>query len=79
MLKIEIDGYKSLCSLELNGKGVDLLAEMHAAIGVFAKSILEKHIKVGGEKEVAMKMAEGFATAVRDAYKEVMEAKTNAD
>lgn len=79
MLKIEVDGDKGTCGLELCGRGVNLIAEMHAAIGAFAKSILEKHIKVGGEREVAMKMAEGFATAVRDAYKEVMEAKKNAD
>ena len=79
MLKIEVDGDKGTCGRELCGRGVDLIAEMHAAIGCFARSIMEKRIKDGGERDVAMKMEEGFATAVRDAYKEVMEAKTNAD
>ena len=79
MLKFEVDGDKGTCGLELCGRGVDLIAEMHAAIECFARSIMEKHIKDGGEKAVAMKMAEGFATAVRDAYKQVMEAKKNAD
>lgn len=78
MLKIEVDGDKNECLLELNGRSIMLIAEMHAAIMSFARTMIQNAVN-GGEKEVAMKMAEGFATAVRDAYKQVMEAKTNAD
>lgn len=79
MLKIEVDGGKGECGIELNGSSIGLLAEMHAAIKSFAETMIRNAVKNGGEKAVAMKMAEGFATAVRDAYKEVMEAKKNAD
>lgn len=78
MLKIEVDGDKNECLLELNGRSIRLIAEMHAAIMSFARTMIQNAVN-RGEKEVAMKMAEGFATAVRDAYKQVMEAKTNAD
>lgn len=79
MLKIDLDMDKNACSIRMSGMAADILAEMHIAVKCFAKSFLSNHVKEGGEKQVAMKMAEGFATAVRDAYKEVMEAKTNAD
>lgn len=79
MLKIDLDRDKSACSIQMSGMAADVLAEMHIAVECFAKSLLSNRVKEGGEKDVAMKMAEGFATAVRDAYKEVMEAKTNAD
>ena len=79
MLEIDIDSDKNACSIRMSGMAADILAEMHIAVECFAKSFLSNHVKEGGEKAVAMKIAEGFATAVRDAYKEVMEAKTNAD
>ena len=79
MLKIEADFEKHICSIELHGRSSDVLAEMHASIECFARSFLTKNVHDGGEKLVAMKMAEDFATAVRDAYKQVMEAKKNAD
>ena len=79
MLKIDLDRDKSACSIQMSGMATDVLAEMHIAVERFAKSFLSNHVKEGGERDVAMKMAEGFATAVRDAYKEVMEAKKNAD
>ena len=79
MLRIDLNRDKEACSIRMEGMATDVLAEMHIAVKCFAKSFLSNHVKAGGERDVAMKMAEGFATAVRDAYKEVMEAKTNAD
>lgn len=79
MLKIDLNRDKEACLIRMSGMAADILAEMHIAVECFAKSFLSNHVKAGGEREVAMKMAEGFATAVRDAYKEVMEAKKNAD
>lgn len=79
MLKIDLDRDKEACLIRMEGMAPNVLTEMHIAVRCFAKSFLSNHVKEGGERDVAMKMAEGFATAVRDAYKEVMEAKTNAD
>lgn len=79
MLKIDLNRDKEACLIRMEGMAPNVLTEMHIAVGCFAKSFLSNHVKEGGEREVAMKMAEGFATVVRDAYKEVMEAKTNAD
>lgn len=79
MLKIDLNRDKEACSIRMEGMATDVLAEMHIAVMCFAKSFLSNHVKAGGERDVAMKMAEGYATAVRDAYKEVMEAKKNAD
>lgn len=66
MLKIEVDGDEGLCKMELNGRSTRLIAEMHSAIQLFSATIISCAAKNGCERDVAMKMAEGFATAFRD-------------